>query len=175
MSSANLHDSEARAKIEIRLDVNMFVEAGAGSGKTASLVKRMLSLVRTGNCTVDQIAAITFTRKAAGELSQRFQLELEKAVQAESDPEARQRLEQGLTNLNRCFTGTIHSFCAALLRERPVEAGLAPDFTEIEGLDEQLMEKRAWEEYLSNLNINAPHRIREMQKIDLSVLQLFEA
>ncbi len=175
MSSANLHDSEARARIESRLDVNIFVEAGAGSGKTASLVKRMLSLVRTGACTVDQIAAITFTRKAAGELSQRLQVELEKAVPAESDPEARQRLEQGLTNLNRCFTGTIHSFCAALLRERPVEAGLAPDFTEIEGLDEELLEKQAWEEYLSNLNINAPHRIREMQRLDLSPLQLFEA
>ncbi|MEQ8200557.1 MAG: UvrD-helicase domain-containing protein [Syntrophomonadaceae bacterium] len=175
MSKADLQDSEARAQIGNRLDVNMFVEAGAGSGKTASLVRRMLALVRTGACTVDQIAAITFTRKAAGELSQRLQLEMEKAVQAEPDSAARQRLEQGLTNLNRCFTGTIHSFCAALLRERPVEAGLAPDFIEIEGLDEQLLEKKAWEEYLSNLNIDAPHRIRGMQRLDLSPPQLFEA
>lgn len=175
MTENLLPDASARARIEHQLDINMFVEAGAGSGKTASLVKRMLALVRTGVCTVDQIAAITFTRKAAGELSQRFQLELEKSAAAETDPAARGRLETGLTDLNRCFMGTIHSFCAALLRERPVEAGLAPDFIEIEGLDERLLEKQAWEQYLSNLNISAPERIRDMQKLGLSPLQLFEA
>lgn len=175
MSKRVLQDAAARARIESRLDINMFVEAGAGSGKTASLVKRMLALVRTGTCTIDQMAAITFTRKAAGELNQRFQLEIEKAVPAETDSAARQRLEEGLNNINRCFMGTIHSFCAALLRERPVEAGLAPDFIEIEGLDEQLLEKEAWEQYLSDLNSGAPERIRDMQKLDLSPLQLFEA
>lgn len=175
MSNTKLPDARARRQIQERLDINLFVEAGAGSGKTASLVKRMLALVKRGQCSTDQIAAITFTRKAAGELNQRFQMELEKAVQAEQEPDDRRRLEEGLNNLNRCFIGTIHSFCAALLRERPVEAGLAPDFIELEGLDEQLLEKQAWDQYLSELNISAPHRIRDIQKLDLSPLQLFEA
>jgi len=58
------------------LERNLLVEAGAGSGKTTSLVDRMVALVRNRACTVDRIAAVTFTRKAAAELRQRFQVKL---------------------------------------------------------------------------------------------------
>ena len=72
-------DQEARDRIATDLDTNLLVEAGAGSGKTTSLVARMLSLVARGT-PVDRIAAVTFTRKAANELRERFQLALEAKV-----------------------------------------------------------------------------------------------
>ncbi|HET7563893.1 MAG TPA: UvrD-helicase domain-containing protein, partial [Gemmatimonadaceae bacterium] len=75
-------DEAARERIVTHLDTNMLVEAGAGSGKTTSLVGRMVALVARGT-PVEQIAAVTFTRKAANELRERFQLELEKRVREE--------------------------------------------------------------------------------------------
>jgi len=69
-------DQPARLRIVEDLERNLLVEAGAGSGKTTSLVDRMVALVRNRACTVDRIAAVTFTRKAAAELRQRFQVKL---------------------------------------------------------------------------------------------------
>src|SRR6516162_5217275 len=57
-------DAAARAAIRDRLDETLFVEAGAGSGKTASLVERFVALVEDG-VEAHRIAAITFTEKAA--------------------------------------------------------------------------------------------------------------
>jgi ATP-dependent exoDNAse (exonuclease V) beta subunit len=71
-------DQEARDLIERRLDINILVEAGAGSGKTESLARRMAAGVVEGRCEVQHMAAVTFTRKAAAELRGRFQLALER-------------------------------------------------------------------------------------------------
>ena len=60
-----------------RLDKNLLVEAAAGTGKTTSLVARMINFIRHSR--VDELAAVTFTRKAASELRSRFQAGLEQA------------------------------------------------------------------------------------------------
>src|SRR4030067_2137239 len=78
--SKKLADAGARGKIVEELDRTFFVEAGAGSGKTKSLVDRMVALLKAGKCKIGEIAAVTFTRKAAAELRGRFQVELERAV-----------------------------------------------------------------------------------------------
>ena len=64
MPTRPLPDEDARHRIREDLQRNLLVEAGAGSGKTTSLIDRMVALVRRGACTVDRIAAVTFTRKA---------------------------------------------------------------------------------------------------------------
>src|SRR6478672_6029675 len=89
-------DQAARERILTDLDTNILVEAGAGSGKTTSLVGRMLALVERGT-SVEQIAAVTFTRKAANELRERFQLGLEARIRdgAPDDP-ATQRFDGAL-------------------------------------------------------------------------------
>src|SRR5437868_12223909 len=71
-------DQEAREAIRNRLDVTMLVEAAAGTGKTTSLVARMVNLVATGRARASTIAAITFTVKAAAHLREQFQEEVEK-------------------------------------------------------------------------------------------------
>ncbi len=78
-------DQKYRDMIVRKLDASMLIEAGAGSGKTTSLVDRMLALIGEGKCTVDRMAAVTFTRKAAAELKGRFQIALEDIVKQEKD------------------------------------------------------------------------------------------
>src|SRR5438034_4941540 len=141
-------DQAARDLIRTRLDINLLVEAGAGSGKTECLAQRMAEGVLEGCYEVEEMAAVTFTRKAAAELRGRFQLTLESALASEEDPVKRQRAQQALRHLERLFAGTIHAFCAHLLRERPVEAGVAPGFTEQDDIEDLEFRLRAWRDFL---------------------------
>ncbi len=144
-----LPDQPARDVIVRRLDVNVLVEAGAGSGKTESLAQRMVAGIAAGVYEVDGMAAVTFTRKAAAELRGRFQLALEKRFVAEHDPEQRERVRVALGRLERMFAGTIHSFCARLLRERPVEAGIAPGFVELDEAGDAAQREEAWRTHVA--------------------------
>ena len=145
-------DVNYREMITTKLDLSMLVEAGAGSGKTTSLVDRMLALIATGRCTVDKMAAVTFTRKAAAELKGRFQLALEEAYNNEADTEKRERFQSALERLELLFAGTIHSFCTRLLRERPIESRIDPDFKELEENEDVILRDRCWHEYLEGLH-----------------------
>jgi len=145
-------DREARLRISSELGTNFLVEAGAGSGKTSCLVDRMVSLITSGTCLPHHLAAITFTVKSAQELRSRFQVRLEvEASTRGHESDAGRRLLAATENFNKAFIGTVHSFCASILRERPLEAGLAPDFTEVLGLDEQLLQKEAWQDFENSL------------------------
>ena len=148
MNSSPLGDGAERAAIRDELGKNLLVEAGAGSGKTQSLAERMVEAVGRGVCRVDEIAAVTFTKKAAAELRGRFRLELDRQIAVESDGERLARLRCAMIDVDRMFAGTIHSFCARLLRERPVEAGLAPGFREIEEAEDGILRRRAWREFV---------------------------
>jgi len=143
-------DRTARERIVRGLDRTLLVEAGAGSGKTTSLVGRMIALIETGSAVADQIAAITFTRKAADELKSRFRMELERQIGNAVEPQ-RALLQQALKEIDRCYIGTIHSFCGRLLRERPIEARLDPLFREIEEDEAELLRDQCWDEYLVSL------------------------
>lgn len=161
-------DYAAREKIRKILEQNFLVEAGAGSGKTTALVKRMVALVSTGTVRVGEIAAITFTRKAAGELRERFQARLEASYREASGEVEKANLYEALQELDECFLGTIHSFCGSLLRERPIEARLDPDFTELEGPQETLLQNQAWENYLISMRLEQPERLVQLAEIGVS-------
>jgi len=146
-------DQAARDRIRLDLGTTFLVEAGAGSGKTKSLVDRMVALLAGGLSTIDTLAAVTFTRKAAAELRGRFQVALEQARLGEKDEAVRARLDAALTGLERSFIGTIHSFCVRLLRERPVEAGIDPEFRELEEHEDRLLLEESWDEYLAKARL----------------------
>ena len=130
-------DAIARDRIVRDISANFFVEAGAGSGKTTVLVKRMVAMVESG-IDVSRICAITFTKAAAGEFYRRFQKALIERSTAAADPgaaqkpgelgepndETRARCRNALTNIDLCFMGTIDSFCQMILSEHPSEAGV---------------------------------------------------
>lgn len=122
-------DHAARRAIRECLDVNMVVEAGAGTGKTTSLIDRVLALVTTGRAAMGQIAAITFTDAAAAELRERIRESLEDAADSpDLPPEERIRCEAAVRDLDRASIQTLHSFAGSILAERPLEAGLPPGF-----------------------------------------------
>ena len=147
---ATLPDAEARRAIREDLGVSLLVEAAAGTGKTTSLIERMTALIRTGATTVDRLSAVTFTIKAAAELSERFQTSLEAAARG-AVGEEKNRLEAALARLDSAFVGTIHAFCARLLRERPVEAGVDPGFSEMDEPENAAARLEAWERYTERL------------------------
>ena len=73
-------DQAVRDRVVTDFDTTFLLEAGAGTGKTTVLVKRILALVRGGRAPIDRIVAITFTEKAAGELKLRLREEIEAAL-----------------------------------------------------------------------------------------------
>ncbi len=127
-----LADAAERERIRTSLDETFAVEAAAGTGKTTVLVDRIVNVLASGRTTVERIVAVTFSEKAAGELKLRLRAELETRRQAatragEAAPAA--ALAAALANLEQAHVSTIHTLCADLLRERPVEARIDPRFT----------------------------------------------
>ncbi|MEO8585913.1 MAG: UvrD-helicase domain-containing protein [Acidobacteriota bacterium] len=143
-----LPDAEARQAIRTELDVTLLVEAGAGSGKTTMLVERMLALLLSGKANPENVAAVTFTRKAASHLRRRFQAALEETARTEKDPSRKAAAERARAALDRLTIGTIDSFCALLLAERPLEAGIDPAALRVELQEAQLFRQQAFREYI---------------------------
>ena len=115
--------------------------AGPGSGKTRVLVERFCWLVRERKVSPLRILAITFTEKAATEIKRRL------AREFAGHPELREQVE-------RAYVSTVHGFCARLLRENPIAAGVDPEFAVMdapesdreleEAAHEALDQKRFW-------------------------------
>lgn len=110
---------------------NLIVTAGAGSGKTRTLVARYISLLADG-LSPRQIAAITFTKKAAREMRNRVRQELGR-LKGEAPDEAQAGWWGALgSQMDAARIGTIHSLCTEILRNHPAEAGLDPNFEPLE-------------------------------------------
>jgi ATP-dependent exoDNAse (exonuclease V) beta subunit len=156
-------DAEARRRILNDFGTTLFVEAAAGTGKTTALVGRIVALICRGISTLDQIVAVTFTEKAAGEMKLRLRAEIERARTAEDViMEERARLEKALGQLELAHIGTIHGFCGDLLRERPVEAGIDPLF-EVAAEDEaQELMDRAFDTWFQAVVANPPEGVRRI-------------
>ncbi len=146
-----LPDQAERDDIANLLDTTMLVEAAAGTGKTTSMVARMVRLLAEDKCKVGTLAAVTFTRKATAELRDRFRMQLEREMK-DADGERRDRLDDALNHVEQCFIGTIHSFCARLLRERPIEATVDVAFEELDEDEEYRLRCAAWDEHIAELH-----------------------
>ncbi|SHH24452.1 ATP-dependent exoDNAse (exonuclease V) beta subunit (contains helicase and exonuclease domains) [Thermosyntropha lipolytica DSM 11003] len=104
------------------MDKPMQVSAGAGSGKTRVLVERYYRLISRG-VKINRILAVTFTRKAAGEMLDRIRKRIAEDENLTAEEKNRQQEE-----LAFAYIGTIHSICARLIRENPLLAGVDPYF-----------------------------------------------
>ncbi|WP_336136280.1 UvrD-helicase domain-containing protein [Natronomonas amylolytica] len=102
---------------------NVAITAGAGTGKTTTLTERYVTiLAENPSLTPENIVTITFTRKAAAELTERVREEVYDRLEAVDSPEAYHRWRTVLDDLEDGYVHTIHAFCTRLLRERAVEA-----------------------------------------------------
>jgi ATP-dependent helicase/nuclease subunit A len=134
VSEASSPDRESRRRIIEERHRSILVEASAGTGKTHSLVSALVgrSVLSTPFLRLDRIAAVTFTEKAAGEMKDRLRRALEDVARDHAGEKVRRRAAEALVELERAEVATIHSLCATILRERPVEAGLDPFFAQLD-------------------------------------------
>ncbi len=144
-----------RAAVE-RTNQDVCVVAGPGSGKTRVLIERFAWLVEFHNVDPGRILAITFTEKAAteikGRLIQRFA----------NSPEHRESIE-------RAWVSTIDGFCARLLQENAIAAGIAPDFAVLDQSTAERLARESAEEALDELYAESPDEIRRLlEALDLS-------
>lgn len=140
--------------IEI-VDRPVAVTAGAGSGKTRVLVERYLHLLETG-VHVKDIAAITFTKKAAQEMKDRLR---------EKRPDLIESLEQAQIS-------TIHSFCQRIIEEHPLQAQIDPRFSVGEEWETKVLLTEAVEEVVAESDI--PEALGTPQEVVTTVLELYE-
>jgi ATP-dependent helicase/nuclease subunit A len=128
----------------------VFVSAGAGTGKTAVLVERFVRAVCDRGLDVDSILVITYTRRAAGELRTRIRAGLH---------------ERGRDDLARELDGawisTIHGFCLRLLKAYPFAAGLDPRFRELDDAQAAVLRGEAFRDALAGFTAGGePDRLR---------------
>lgn len=174
-----LADQIYRQEAIQNLEESFCLEAAAGTGKTTLLVERILALIQQKKAKLEEIVAITFTEKAAGELKMRLREGLEKA--RGQGVEEEDIFGQALLDLEKANISTIHSFCANLLRERPVEAGVDPNFQPIDEIGLDLLFQEVWENWLRReMEQKAPPLRRalimglELKEIVQLVRQIYE-
>jgi ATP-dependent helicase/nuclease subunit A len=128
---------EQRAAVDARGEV--FVSAGAGTGKTTVLVERFVRAVCEEGLDVESVLVITYTRKAAGELRARIRA----ALHARGRPDLARRLDGA-------WISTIHGFCSRLLRTHPFAVGIDPRFRELDEEHGMVIRGEAFERALAS-------------------------
>jgi ATP-dependent exoDNAse (exonuclease V) beta subunit len=143
-------DQAGRDRIRTDLGSTLFVSAGAGSGKTATLVDRVVALVVTGTAELERVAAVTFTDKAASELRDRVRETLER-VATSGDALTAGRCRVALDQLDRSPIGTLHSFAQRILSEHPIEAGLPPRVEVLDEVSSGIEFEQRWRPFFEKL------------------------
>lgn len=144
-------DKEARERAESDLENTYLVDAGAGTGKTTVLVSRVMNILLNEKSTLDRIVVITFTEKAAGELKFRIREEIDKQLKdanAKGNQKIKETLSRAIADIEKAPISTIHSFCTSILKERPIEAGLTPNFEVADEFESAILFDEGWEEWL---------------------------
>lgn len=148
-------DAASRARIETDTATTLFVEAGAGSGKTHALVDRVTTLVLRDGVPLRSIAAVTFTEKAGAELRDRLRVEFEHAwygaLKAAGDATGAtdalaEAAAEALDDLDSASIGTLHSFAQQLLMAHPIEAGLPPLIDVLDEVGSSVAFEERWAE-----------------------------
>ena len=121
----------------------LFVEAGAGTGKTSTLVGRVVSLVTHEQIALRDIAAITFTEAAAAELRDRIRGAFEYGA-AGDDAVVALRCSEALAELDGAAISTVHAFAQRILSEHPIEVAIPPRVTVLDDVQSTLAFEQRW-------------------------------
>ena len=141
--------SEQKAVIDLR-DCNILVSAAAGSGKTAVLVERILSLLMDERypAEIDRMLIVTFTNAAAGEMRDRIRERLEEKLEEELEPGMMEHLQRQSALLQNAQISTIHSFCQYVIRNYFHTIDLDPDFRIADDGEQKLLQSDVLEQLL---------------------------
>jgi ATP-dependent helicase/nuclease subunit A len=146
----------------MNLSKNIVIEASAGTGKTYTLVQTILQALFQKNLPMEALVALTFTKKAAGEMKERIAAELQKIDTAEKMEESwrawghpldvlQKRAREALETIDRAAIGTIHSYAFSLLKRFPLAAGISPDAeVDEKGVRTDDLFEQEWPRWLSS-------------------------
>ena len=176
--TAATSDAAARQTIETDLDSTLFVQAGAGTGKTTALVSRILALIASG-VEIKHIAAITFTEKAAAELQARIRRKLQEAILNSADSSvpanhsplastvapdefstasnSKQLYSKALTDLDNAAISTLHSFAQRILAEHALDADLPLQFEVFDPVASVIGFAESWEQFHADCHLDDNH------------------
>lgn len=145
---------------------SLFVEAGAGTGKTTALVSRLARTLGSGAARMDQIVAITFTEAAAGELSERLRAALDRCAVDQEGPAAfRHNCAQARNEFDRGVITTIHGFASRLLTMFATEAGIPFSFDVLDAIQSRLAFDEQWRRFASATLANPSGISEELQNL----------
>ena len=140
-----LSDAADRERIENDTSPTLFVNAGAGSGKTSALVKRVVKLALKDRVPLRSIAAMTFTEKAGAELRDRLREQLETAYLG-TNSDLKSLAQVALDDLDGAAIGTLHAFAQRILMEHPIEAKLPPLIEVLDEVGSSVAFEERWSE-----------------------------
>ena len=122
---------------------NILVAAGAGSGKTAVLIERIMNKILNEKIDIDKILVVTFTKAAASEMRERLLKSLYKEIEKNPDDSYLQRQTMLLSKANIC---TIDSFCLDVVKNNFFETGISPNFKIADSTEIQILKLETLEE-----------------------------
>lgn len=174
--------TEQKKVIDLR-NRNILVSAAAGSGKTAVLVERIITMLtdKDNPVDVDRLLIVTFTEAAAAEMKERIATAIEKAL--EEEPE-NIHLQRQVTLIHSALITTIHSFCLSVIREYFHVLDMDPGFRIAEEGELKLLKQDVLEELLESCYEEEKQEFldfierfgtgRNDKKIEEIILQLYE-
>jgi len=127
---------EQRTAVEHPLDSPAVVDAGAGTGKTHTIINRVAYLHESGKIEAKNILLLTFARKAAAELRRRV-------------------LDRLGPDIEPPHCSTFHAFAAGVLREHAYELKVSPDASVIEDIDARLEFRAAFDDIVHGNTVDA--------------------
>ncbi len=157
-------DDQRRAIESVAQD--LAISAGAGSGKTTVLAHRFAQAMRPAPeqewdpAPVDRILTITFTNKAAGEITERVR----RVVGTELSAAEGRRVTEA-------WISTIHTFCGRLVRRHLLESGVEPRFTQVDEIAAGLLKAEAFESAARSLYGMHEGASRLLDTADLATLR----
>ncbi len=146
---------------------HLSVTANAGSGKTMVLVERYIAVLLSGKASVNEVVAITFTDKAASELRRKISERVAAGIAESPEAMQKQKLEEIREQLSGAVIGTIHWFCAKILREYPVEAGVDAAFVVPELVDQRSILEAAVKDTFESILKEEPGAAKREELFDL--------
>jgi ATP-dependent helicase/nuclease subunit A len=149
-------DQLVRDKVILGIENSHFVTAGAGAGKSTSIIERIITLVTepddTKRIRMTEIVAVTFTEKAAAELRHKLRSKLISHIKGlDAKSKQHESAAIALADIDKAAVGTIHSFALRLLRQYPLEAGLPLGFSVIDAGEAKKNARNLAQEILADL------------------------
>lgn len=175
--------TEEQEKVIRLRNRNILVSAAAGSGKTAVLVERIITMLTKDDppMDVDRLLIVTFTEAAASEMKERIRLAIEKKLMEYPDNE---HLKQQATLIHNAQITTIHSFCLSVIRDHFHAIDIDPGFRigeegELKLLRHDVLEDMLEEKYQEGskrfLDFTAAYSTgRNDKKIEDLILKIYE-